>query len=431
MISLEDARTYVLSGCPPQAPVRWPLADSLGCVLAEPIVAGEAIPPFANTAMDGFALRAADTAGATAEAPVTLRIAGTLAAGHTTDRSLEPGEALRIMTGAPMPPGADAVVMVELTRVSEDRAAATEVEVLAAVEPGNHVRPAGDDITIGQEVFDPGVVLSPGHLGVLASLGHRDILVFPRVRVGVFSTGDELVDGSEPLRPGQIRDSNRITLLALLAQSGCEGVDLGRIADDETAITEALATGAAQCDALITSGGVSMGDFDFVKVVLDRVGDMAWMQVSIRPAKPLAFGTVPTAALAGPDEGDGGSDAIGDTRRVPVFGLPGNPVSSMVSFELFARPALRQMMGHAPDALDRPHVLAVTDDPIRRRPDGKIHFARVVCHYDEAAAGYRVRVAGGQGSHQLSAMATADGLAILPDGDGVAAGGVVRTMLLA
>ncbi len=420
MISLDDARTYVLSGCPALAPVPLPLADALGCVLAEAIVAAEAIPPFANTAMDGFALRAADTAGASADRPVTLRIAGTLAAGHTTDRVLEPGEALRIMTGAPMPPGADAVVMVELTRVTEDRAAATEVEVLAAVDPGNHVRPAGDDITVGQAVFAPGVILSPGHLGVLASLGHREVLAVPRLRVGVFSTGDELVDGPEPLAPGQIRDSNRITLLALLAHSGCDGVDLGRIADDEAAITDALARGAADCDALITSGGVSMGDFDFVKVVLDRVGDMRWMQVAIRPAKPLAFGTVP----AGPE------GALGRDQRVPVFGLPGNPVSSMVSFELFARPALRQMMGHAPDGLDRPHVLAVTDDPIRRRPDGKVHFARVVCRYDESAASYRVRVAGGQGSHQLSAMATADGLAVLPDGDGVEAGGLVRTMLL-
>jgi len=225
--------------------------------------------------------------------------------------------------------------------------------------------------------------------------------------VGVLSTGDELSDEPGPLRPGQIRDSNRPTLLALLRGSGCEAVDLGLVPDDEEAIAAAVRRGTQECDAVLTSGGVSVGDFDLVKTVLDRLGQMRWMQVAIRPAKPFAFGTV-----------DG----------TPVFGLPGNPVSSMVSFELFARPALRQMMGHT--QLDRPRARAVADEPLRRTPDEKIHFVRVVAAMG-ADGRYHLRSAGGQGSHQLAAMAAANALAVLPDGDGVAAGAEVDTLLLA
>lgn len=418
MISLQEARAHVLEACTAQPPRRVPIAEALGCVLAETVVSDQAVPPFANTAMDGFAVRAADTAGADEGRPAVLTIVATQRAGESSSIVLGPGEAIRIMTGAPVPAGADAVVMVEKTVTADDD---TTVEVLTEVPPGNHLRAAGDDLEVGQRVFGPGAVLGAGHLGVLASIGVTDALVVPRLRVGVFSTGDELVDGGAPLRPGQIRDSNRITLRSLLAMSGCDAVDLGRIRDDEVAIAEAIAAGAADCDALLTSGGVSMGDFDFVKVVLDRVGDMRWMQVAIKPAKPFAFGTVAAPARVGGAAGE---------RRVPVFGLPGNPVSSMVSFELFARPALRLMMGHDRSAIDRRHVVAVADDELRRRADGKVHFARVVWRYDEDDACYRVRSAGAQGSHQLSAMAAANGLAVLPDGDGVAAGGAVRLMLL-
>ena len=396
MISLEDARAHVLGSCPPGHPKAVPIADAHGLVTSVDVVTDEDVPPFDNTAMDGFAVRAADTRGA----PVRLAIAGTIAAGAPPDVPVGEGQAVRIMTGAPMPPGADAIVMVERTEVGGD-----EVEVQIEVEPGLHVRRAGDDLRAGETVFAAGTVLTPAHLGVLASVGVRKVPVFPRPRVGVISTGDELVDGPEPLGPGQIRDSNRRMLLALVAEAGIEAVDLGLVRDDVDAITMAL-TGAAQsCDAVITSGGVSMGDFDYVKAVLDEIGDMRWMQVAIKPAKPLAFGT------------------IGAT---PVFGLPGNPVSSLVSFELFARPSLRRMMGHPRP--DRPRYQAVADEELRRRPDGKIHFARVVATYDEG--GFRVRSAGGQGSHQLSAMAAANALAVLPDGDGVPAGESVEMILL-
>jgi len=413
---LGEARAFVLGACTPLEP-RWlSLADALGCVAVEGLVSSELVPPFANTAVDGFAVRAIDTVGASAAAPVRFAVLGTIAAGMAP--TLEPGagEAVRIMTGAPVPATADAVVMVEDSRPAPDRggadAAGGAVDLMAEVTPGKHVRPAGDDLQPGDAVFPAGDVLSAGHLGVLATLGHAEVRVVPPARVGVMSTGDELVDAGVELRPGQIRDSNRRTLLALVAQAGCVAVDLGRIADDEDAITVALERGAATCDALVTSGGVSMGDFDFVKVVLDRIGIMRWMQVAIRPAKPLAFGTIP-----GPDQ-----------RRIPVFGLPGNPVSSVVSFELFARPGLRRMMGHDDADLDRRRVQAVADEPMARSADGKIHFARVVCHYGEDGR-YHVRLAGGQGSHHLSALVGANALAELVDGPGVEAGGLVDVLL--
>ncbi|HWC11456.1 MAG TPA: gephyrin-like molybdotransferase Glp, partial [Acidimicrobiales bacterium] len=381
------------------APRSVPLLEAAGCVTAEAVRAAEDVPPFANTAMDGYAVRAADTA----DIPVRLRVVGTLPAGSAPSLEVGAGEAVRIMTGAPMPPGADAVVMVERTRAADGGAS---VVVEASATPGQHVRGAGDDLRAGQVVCQAGTVLSPGHVGVVASAGRDTVLVVPRARVGVLSTGDELVAGSGPLRPGQIRDSNRPTLLAMAAAAGCEAVDLGLVGDDEEALVAALERGVAACDALVTSGGVSVGDFDYVKTVLDRLGRMSWWQVAIKPAKPLAFGRI---------------------GAVPVFGLPGNPVSSMVSFELFARPALRRMMGHA--VLDRPRVAAVADENLRRRPDGKLHLLRVV-----ATAGadgrWHVRSSGGQASHLLHAMARANALALVPDGDGVVAGDPVEAMLL-
>ena len=249
-------------------------------------------------------------------------------------------------------------------------------------------------------------MLRAGRLGVLASVGITDASVIPRPRVGVVSTGDELVDDGGPLEPGQIRDSNRLTLLTLLAESGFEGVDLGIAPDTESAIEAAFRDGVDRCDAILSSGGVSMGAFDYVKVVLDRIGDMRWMQIAIKPAKPFAFGTV-----------DG----------VPVFGLPGNPVSSMVSYELLARPALRRMAGH--EVVHRPTTTAVTDDDLGHRPDGKTHFLRVTVT-DEGDGRRRVARAGGQGSHQLAAMAAADALAIVPDGVAAAVGDTVRVIPL-
>ena len=398
MISLTDARAYVLDRCPGPVTAEVPLAEARGLAISVAVEAPEAVPPFTNSAMDGFAVRASDTVGA----PVELHVVGTVAAGSVPDVEVSPGCAVRIMTGAPLPVGADAVVMVERTQsVGGGDAVVVEVEV----PEGNHLRTIGEDLQPGDQVFSVGTVLGPGHLGVLASIGVDRVAAWRRPRVGVLSTGDELVDGVGPLEIGQIRDSNRPSLLGLLDEMGVTGVDLGRVADDEEAIEVALRGGVLTCDAVLTSGGVSMGDFDYVKVVLDRIGDMRWMQVAIKPAKPLAFGLV-----------DG----------VPVFGLPGNPVSSMVSFELFARPALRAMAGRSD--LDRPRVRAIAEDDLRRRTDGKVHFVRVVVSTRDG--GTYASSAGGQGSHQLTAMAAATGLAVLPDGNGVAEGDEVEVLLL-
>jgi molybdopterin molybdotransferase len=398
VLSLGAARRHVLDRVPSREPVAIPVADALGLVLAEDVVASEQVPPFANTAMDGFAVRAADTAAA----PVELEVLETIAAGHAPTAQVGAGQASRIFTGAPIPPGADAVVMVERTELVDEG----HVRVHIEVPVGNHVRPAGDDLDVGTVVLRAGEVLSAAHLGVLCSLGVESVQAHPRLRVGVVSTGDELVEGPQQLAPGQIRDSNRRTLLALAAEAGCDVIDLGIAPDTEEAITAAIRRGVAECDAVLTSGGVSMGDIDLVKVILDRIGEMRWMQIAIKPAKPFAFGLV---------------------DDVPVFGFPGNPVSSMVSFELLGRPALRQAMGHTD--LERPVVRAVADDGFDRRPDGKVHFARVVARH---CADGRVHVvtAGGQGSHQLGAMAAANALAVLSDGDGVAAGGDVDVLLL-
>lgn len=399
MIPLEEARAHVLERISPTPPVGVSLDDAHGLVLAEPVVSVEAVPPFANTAMDGFALRAVDTRSA----PVQLELVGTIAAGEAPEFTVGEGQAARIMTGAPLPAGADSIVMVERTSVN---AAGTMVDVEISVEPGNHVREVGEDVQPGDEVFPARTQLQAGHLGVLASIGVFEVVAHRRPRVGVVSTGDELVEGPGELKPGQIRDSNRRTLLAMLEEDGFEGVDLGLAPDDETAIEAAFRRGVESCDAILSSGGVSMGDFDYVKVVLDRIADMRWMQIAIKPAKPFAFGLVDS---------------------VPVFGLPGNPVSSMVSYELLAKPALRTMAGFA-DPGPNP-VRARSDDSLTHPPDGKTHFIRVFASRDEDGV-WCVSRSGGQGSHQLTAMARADALALVPDGANYQPGDPLDIILL-
>lgn len=437
LISLDEAQLHVLGLVKPLAGVVRPIAEVVGCVTVDPLTARDAVPPFDNSSVDGFAVRAADVAAATESDPVVLVVIDTVLAGSVSTRSVRSGQAVRIMTGAPLPAGADAVVMVERTRLTPavdpsgfstpligfpprtepDAAEAEEPEIeqvyiLEPVRSGAAVRKRGSDIAAGAGALDAGTELRPAHIGLLANLGLTEVEVTRRPVVGVLSTGDELVEAPDPLGPGQIRDSNRVALLALLAEGGFEPVDLGIVADDRGAITAAITDGVARCDALITSGGVSMGDVDLVKVVLAELGQMRWMQIAIRPAKPFAFGVIPG--------GRGG-------RAVPVFGVPGNPVSSLVSFELLARPALRKMMGHP--VLHRLRVVAVADEELARRPDGKVHFARVTCRYGEDGL-FHVQASGGQGSHQLAALAGADGLAILPDGEGVTIGDGVEVLLL-
>jgi len=401
MIPLDEVRARILDAVTALEPGTVGLVDALGLATAEAVVATEPVPPFANTAMDGYAVRAADTAGAGAADPVRLRVVGELPAGRSPEgMTVGSGEAVRIMTGAPVPAGADAIVMVEVTERDGDDG----VRVMQPAVPGDHVRASGGDLEAGQSVFAAGTVLTPAHLGVLASLDYRELRAYPRARVAVFSTGDELVE-SGPLAPGQIRDANRPMLRALVAEAAAEAVDFGIAPDDEARISATLEDAFSSCDAVITSGGVSVGDYDYVKAALDRIGALEWWQVAIKPAKPLAFGVV-----------DG----------TPVFGLPGNPVSSHVSFELFARPALLQQMGRP--LRFRPEVTAVAEHEMRRKPDGKLHLDRVRVAY--RGGRYHVARTGAQQSNVLSAMAAANGLALLPDGDGAAEGDDVTVMLL-
>ena len=273
MIPLEEAQNRILATVPRLPVATVSLADALGLVTVEDLAATEPIPPFANTGVDGYAVRAADTAGATAETPVRLRVVDELPAGKAPTVPVGPGEAIRIMTGAPAPDGADAIVMVEDTADEADRGV---VVIRREARPGDHVRLAGGDLAVGDPAFPAGSVLGPAHLGVVASLGQPTVDVVRRPRVAVMSTGDELVPPGEPLSVGQIRDSNRPMLMALVAQTGCEVVDFGIGVDDESVITERLEKAAATCDAMVTSGGVSMGDYDIIKIVLSRIAEMNW-----------------------------------------------------------------------------------------------------------------------------------------------------------
>ena len=375
-----------------------------GRVVAQDVVATEFIPPFANTAVDGFAVRAQDvtTAG------VELEVLGVIGAGHVASYEIGAGQAARIMTGAPMPRGADAVVMIEdATELSP-----TRVRCNKPAKAGDAIREIGEDVRAGDVVFKSGEVINAAGIGVLAGINARKVFSYPKLRVAMLSTGDELViDGSE-LKPGQIRESNLTMLAEMISATGCEVINLGIVADDEAVLESKLRDVATKCDAIVTSGGVGQGDFDVVKIVLSRIAEMNWMQMAIKPAKPFAFGKLKTS----------------DARVIPIFGLPGNPVSSMISFEILARPALRKMMGHTQN-LTRPTVRAIVDAPMKRKQDGKIHFMRVFGAFTNDGR-LHVRDTGPQGSHQLAATSQANGLAIVPDGQGLPAGAEVDVMLL-
>jgi len=398
VIELEEAREFIFNQCLKLSTDEVEISKSRGLVLAGTVISNYDVPPFPNTAMDGYAVRAVDTE----HAPVELKVIGTLPAGRIPDLEVGADEAVRIMTGAVIPEGADAVVMVEKTKEVEN---GSSVIVEETVKNGNFIRQPGEDFVKGSELFTSGTLIGAAHIGVFATIGLEKVTVFKRPVVGVMSTGDELVEGSSQLKPGQIRDSNRHSIKALLEEIGAEIIDLGLIPDDEKAIESALLSAVEKCDAVVTSGGVSMGDFDYVKVVLDRLGEMKWMQVAVKPAKPLAFGLL---------------------NGVPIFGLPGNPVSAMVSFELFMRPALLKMMGY--EQIWRPRIKAKATTPLKRRKDGKVHFARVTLTKKEDS--YEVSLLEGQGSHQLAAMANAQGLAVLPNGEGVEKGDFVDVMQL-
>ena len=404
MFAIHEAQKTVLDACEVLAPVATSCEQMSGRVLAQDVVAPENVPPFANSAVDGYAVRTADTQ----TVPTELVVVDTVAAGAEPKIAVGDGQAIRIMTGAPMPKGADAVVMVEDTqRVGDDR-----VSISKAAKLNDAIRDAGSDVNKGDTVFVAGTVLNAAGAGVLASVNARTVMAHPQARVALLSTGDELVTDGSPLKIGQIRESNLTMLDAMIAASGCEVINLGIIEDDEALLERVLLDVIERCDAIVTSGGVSMGDFDVVKAVLSRIAKMQWMQLAIKPAKPFAFGQLQAS----------------DGRVVPIFGLPGNPVSSMISYELLARPALRKMMGHTRDLL-RSTVKAVLDAPIKRKQDGKVHYVRVFGAF-ESDGRLHVRDTGPQGSHQLASTALANGLAYVPDGMGIEAGAEVDVYVI-
>jgi molybdopterin molybdotransferase len=382
LMSADDALARILAGVPTLPAVESPLLDALGLVLAEDVAADRDVPPFRNSAMDGYAVRGEDVASAPAE----LRVVGDVAAGGFPDRTVGPGEAMRIMTGAPVPEGADTVVRVEDTDNASD-----VVTITAATPKGIAIRQAGEDLRKGERVLAAGTLLRPAEIGLLASVGRARVRVRKRPRVAVFSTGDEIVDLDAPLERGQIRDSNRYTLASAIRATGAEPWVRGIVRDSPDALRAALREAAA-ADAIVTSGGVSVGDHDHMKPVLSELGTIDFWAIAIRPGRPLAFGEL--------KDGD---------RRVPIFGLPGNTVSSLVTFEIFVRPALLRMQGR--ENVARPRTKARLTEPIDK-PDFLRVFARGI-HDPDAGT---VRLTGPQGSGILRSMSLANCLIDLPVG---------------
>ena len=415
-LTVEEALERVLGYVHVLEPEEKPLLQALGQVLAEDARSPLDVPPLPNTSMDGYAVQAASIAGARAESPVTLHVVGELAAGYVSDIEVKKGTALRIMTGAPIPKGADAVVPFEETDELERLRGAglgREIRIMRALPVGANIRPAGDDIRRGDLVLTRGTVLRPPEIGVLSSLGRASARVIRRPVVAVLATGDELVEPPEPLPPGKIYNSNTFSVAASVMKYGGIPKVLG-IAQDNLASLEAKVREGMDADMVITSAGVSRGDYDIVKDVLAKQGEIAFWTVRMKPAKPLAFGAL---TRTGPD---------GMVTKVPHLGLPGNPVSAMVAFEEFARPAILKMLGKT--ALAKPTVEAVLEEPIENT-DGRRVYARAwVTRRDGRNS---ARLTGPQGSGVLTSMAKANGLAICPEDVAVKhAGEVVQVQML-
>ena len=384
--SVDEHLDRILGAITPQRPYGHPLAEALGLPLCEDVTSAVELPGFDNSAMDGYAVRAADLAGTSEDAPVSLPVVGESAAGQTKAYALAGGTALRIMTGAPMPSGADAVVPLEWT----NRGVA-EVQVGREPKPGQHVRWAGEDIRVGDHLLDEGTVLGPRQLGLLAAVGRSQVQARPRPRVVVLSTGSELRDPGTELGFDSVYDSNSYMLAAAVRAAGAISYRVGPVVDDPDVFSEAISDQLVRADAVVTSGGVSKGEYDVVKEVLGKLGTVEFCEVAMQPGKPQGFGTV-------------GEDAT------PIFTLPGNPVSSYVSFEVFVRPALRRMMGLAP--YTRPLTPARCIGGFTSTP-GKRQFLRGVLSGEPGQE--EVRLVGGTGSHLVASLARANCLVAVPE----------------
>jgi molybdopterin molybdotransferase len=402
MLSIEQAREVILSYVHPLETESVPIMRALGRTVAEDIYADYDIPPLSNSAMDGYAIRAADVekAGVGSNA-VTLRIIHDLAAGYTTDKVVEPGTAIRIMTGAPIPAGADTVVPFEETERQGEW-----VKVLRVIGVDQNIRHAGEDVRTGQRVLEAGSAIRAQEVGMLAALGCPEVLTHRPPRVGILATGDEVIEIDEPLTPGKIRNSNSYSNAAQVLRYGGVPVLLGIGRDRVEDITARIRSGLDQgIDLLLTSGGISVGDFDMVKEVLSTEGEMSFWRVRMRPGKPFAFGQI---------------------RGVPLLGLPGNPVSVMVSFEMFARPAILKMLGRT-DLTKMTVPATLLDDAKGKK--GFRYFLRA--SLEQRDGQIYARLTGEQGSGILLSMVKAQGLVIVPeDRDGIKAGETAQVMLL-
>ncbi|GEN78784.1 molybdopterin molybdotransferase MoeA [Actinotalea fermentans] len=386
MRTVNEHRAAALALAAPLEAIELPLAEAAGHVLARDVCADGPLPPWDNSAMDGYAVRAADVSAAVPDGPVRLRVIADLAAGSAATPVVGPGEAARIMTGAPMPPGADAVVPVEQTDAATD-----VVAIGAPARVGAHVRRVGEDAAAGNVVLAAGALLAERRVGALAAAGAGTVTAHRRPRVLVLATGSELVAPGEPRARGQIPDSNSFLLAAAVTAAGCEAVRLPPVPDDAARLREVLAAHEADVDAVITAGGVSVGAYDVVKEALTGWGDVAFVAVAMQPGKPQGLGRLP-----------GGT---------PVFCLPGNPVSVFVSFEVLVRPALLRMRGLT--AVDRPTVPATVEDGWRT-PPGRAQYMPVALRDEGGAWRVRRAVPGGSGSHLAAGLAAADGLAVVP-----------------
>ena len=413
MISVDQALDKILSYVDVLEAEDSPILDCLGQVLAEDVYSSINVPPLDNSAMDGYAVRSGDTRGATRQSPRFLQVIGTVSAGSIAECEVGPGTAVRIMTGAPVPKGADSVVMFEDTDEPRRHGVSTEIGILCEVEPGLNIRRAGEDITRGSIVLTRGTVLRPSEVGVLASLGRTTVKVIRRPVVAILATGNELVDIAQPLPAGKIYNSNTYSLAALVQRYGGIPKILGIARDSEGSVVARLRHGL-DADMLLTTGGVSAGDYDVVKDVLAKQGEITFWTVRMKPGKPLAFGIIKGVGKAG------------IARNIPHLGLPGNPVSSMVTFEMFVRPAILKMMGKK--NLTKPTIEAVVEDSVVNRDRRRI-FTRV--RVEKRNGQYFARLTGPQGSGILTSMTSANGLMIIPEGKTkVVPGDIVKVIML-
>jgi molybdopterin molybdotransferase len=377
--SVEEQLTWILDQVVPATPLDLPLLDAQGCLLAEDVAAGVDLPPWDNSGMDGYAVRIADVLGASLDYPAELTVVDDIAAGAVPSRTVSAGTCARIMTGAPVPEGAEAVIPVELTDAGTAR-----VAIHAEAADGQYIRRRGSDVQVGERLLRAGTELGPAQLGLLAAIGRPHVAARPRPRVVVISTGSELIEPGNPLRPGTINESNSFMLAAAARDAGGVPYRVGLIHDDEDAVLAAIEEQLVRADLLITSGGVSAGAYDVVKGVLSKLGTVEFGGVKMNPGKPQGFGR------------------IGST---PIFTLPGNPVSSYVSFEVFVRPVIRRLRGITPERA--PLVRATAAEPMTS-PPGKTQFLRGVLGPPRAYGPPEVRPVGGASSHLLGDLAAAN-----------------------